>query len=204
MAFWTTNFTDPTLGGEGEPKRVFRFKVTMNGISDGTMGGNTSILWSIKDIKKPSFTIKDTSHKYLNHTFYYPGSVEWDPIDLTLVDPVRPDMTATIASIVEASGYKPPRTVNQLDTISKSKAASSLGAVIIEQFNSNGVILETWNLRNAFITKFNPGELKYDGEDLSTISLTLRYDWATCQTKNGSIANVQQGAKNFFNKKAKD
>ena len=189
MAFWSTNFSDPALQGEGEPKRVFRFKVTMSGITDGNMGGGTSVLWSIKDIKKPSFTIKDVSHKYLNHTFYYPGSVEWDSIDMTLVDPVRPDMTATIA----------PANINQLDTISKSKAATSLGLITIEQFNANGIPLETWQLWNAFITKFSPGELKYGDDELTSISLSVRYDWASLVTKNGSIANVANGDNAFWN-----
>lgn len=199
MAFWSTNFTDPSQRREGEPKRVYRFKVTMNGISDGSIGGSTNVLWAIKDIKKPSFKVTSVKHSYLNHTFNYPGRVEWEPVSLNLVDPVNPDMVATFASIIRGSGYRPPARINHLDTISKSKAASSLGMVKIEQFNAEGEPLETWKLWNAFITDFNLGDLKYEGDELSTIALTLTYDWASLEaTKKGSIARVDRNANHFW------
>ena len=94
MPFWSTNF------GESaelkDPKRRFRFTVEFTGIN-AAQGG--SFLWYAKTAAKPSFTVSSTEHKYLNHTYYYPGSVSWAEVTITLVDPAEPDMTATLSLI---------------------------------------------------------------------------------------------------------
>jgi hypothetical protein len=80
MAFWGTNLD----AGSKDPKRKFRFKVEFE-----TLGGG-NVLWYAKTIGKPSMTISaDTTHKFLGHTFKYPGSVTWEDIELTLVDPAE-------------------------------------------------------------------------------------------------------------------
>jgi len=95
MPFWSTDFrADTTLK---DPKRKFRFTVSFTGIQ-AAQGG--AVLWYAKTVSKPSFQIASSEHKYLNHTFYYPGSVTWQDITLTLVDPVEPDMAATLSDIV--------------------------------------------------------------------------------------------------------
>ena len=80
-----------------------------------------------KQCTKPSFAIAEATHKFLNHTFYYPGSVTWNDITVTLVDPADPDMAATLSDIVVQSGYTPPTDSNSLSTMSKAKAAGALG-----------------------------------------------------------------------------
>ena len=95
MPFWSENFgTNPSLK---DPKRKFRFTVQFQGI-DAAQGG--ALLWYAKSCDKPKFEIASTEHKYLNHTFYYPGSVTWQEISVAMVDPVDPDMTATFSDMV--------------------------------------------------------------------------------------------------------
>ena len=68
MPFWTKNHSeDATLR---DPKRKFRFIVNFDGIS-----GENATAWYAKAASKPSFQIGAAEHKYLNHTFFYPGSV---------------------------------------------------------------------------------------------------------------------------------
>ena len=77
MAFWSQNFkNDTTLK---DPKRKFRFTVEFQGVQS-SQGG--AILWYEKTVNKPSFQIAEAEHKYLNHTFYYPGSVTWQDISI--------------------------------------------------------------------------------------------------------------------------
>ena len=100
MPFWSTDFgQDTTLK---DPKRKFRFTVEFQGVN-AAQGG--ALLWYAKTAAKPSFTIASSEHKYLNHTFYYPGSVTWNTISIAMVDPVDPDMTATLSDIIVQSGY---------------------------------------------------------------------------------------------------
>jgi len=191
MPFWSTNFgEDPTLH---DPKRKFRFTVEIQGID-----APGATLWWAKTVSKPAFQIAAAEHKYLNHTFYYPGSVTWQDVSMTLVDPVDPDMTATLSAIVVESGYTPPTDQNTLTTMSKAKSAGALGSVIITQIDHDGKPLETWTLWNAFITEVKYGDLGYGEDDLTELTLTLKYDWARVETSHPSKA-VSNAGSSFFN-----
>ena len=195
MPFWSKNF------GENEnlrdPKRNFRFIVEFGGIN-ATPGG--AVAWYAKSANKPSFAIASAEHKYLNHTFYYPGSVTWNTVSITMVDPVEPDMTATFSDILVQSGYSPPTDTTSLQTISKAKAAGALGAVTVTQIDSNGTPLETWTLWNSYIEDVKFGEsLAYGDDNLTEVTVVLKYDWARINvTNNGSINTLSQGKKEFF------
>ena len=193
MPFWSKDYSaDRTLD---DPKRKFRFKVEFQGINS-SQGG--ALMWYAKTVSKPSFQISSAEHKYLNHTFYYPGSVTWQDVNLTLVDPVDPDMTATLSDIVVAGGYSPPTDATDLVSMSKAKASSALGTIIITQLDSDGKALETWTLWNPFIQDIKYGEtLSYDNADLTEVSVTLRYDWARVETTNDS-KTVSSGGREFF------
>ena len=150
-----------------------------------------------KSCTKPSFTISTSEHKFLNHTFHYPGSVTWNDITVGLVDPVEPDMAATISDIIEKSGYSPPTDSHSLGSMSKGKAAGALGKVIITQIDGDGGAVETWTLWNSFISDVKYGDLAYGTDDLTEISLTLKYDWARLETV-GTSAQVDGGGNEFF------
>jgi hypothetical protein len=191
MPFWSTNFgEDPTLH---DPKRKFRFTVEIQGID-----APGATLWWAKTVSKPAFQIAAAEHKYLNHTFYYPGSVTWQDVSMTLVDPVDPDMTATLSAIIVESGYTPPTDQNTLTTMSKAKSAGALGSVIITQIDHDGKPLETWTLWNAFITEVKYGDLGYGEDDLTELTMTLKYDWARVETTHPSKA-VSNAGSSFFN-----
>jgi len=193
MPFWSENFgQDPTLK---DPKRKFRFTVEFQGIN-AAQGG--ALLWYAKTCDKPKFEISSTEHKYLNHTFYYPGSVTWQEISVAMVDPVDPDMTATFSDMVVQSGYSPPTDANALGSISKAKAAAALGTVTITQIDSDGNPLEVWTLWNAFLTKMETESLEYGSDELSTTTVGLKYDWARVETANNSSL-VSSGGNSFFN-----
>lgn len=193
MPFWSENFgQDPTLK---DPKRKFRFTVEFQGIN-AAQGG--ALLWYAKTVDKPKFEISSTEHKYLNHTFYYPGSVTWQEISVAMVDPVDPDMTATFSDMVVQSGYSPPTDANALGSISKAKAAAALGTVTITQIDSDGNPLEVWTLWNAFLTKMEDDGLEYGSDELTTTTIGLKYDWARVETANNSSL-VSSGGNQFFN-----
>ena len=195
MPFWSENFGQDTT--MKDPKRKFRFTVEFQGIQS-PQGG--AMLWYAKTAAKPSFQIASAEHKYLNHTFYYPGSVTWQDVAITLVDPVNPDMAATLSDIVVLSGYTPPVDSTALSTMSKAKAAGALGTVIVTQIDSDGNELEKWTLWNSWISEVKYGDLEYGGDDLTEMSVTLKYDWARLQTytTDGSATVANTGANEFF------
>jgi len=160
-----------------DPKRGFRFILNINGWP----------VWVVKTVKKPSLGITVIEHDFLNHKFRYPGKLTWEsPIDVTVVDPVNPDMARTILAAVQNSGYTEPDkgAVDKavLETLSKQKATGALGNVEIDQIDSDGNAVETWKLINPWISKVDYGELAYDNEELTEITLSIEYDWAEMST----------------------
>lgn len=151
-----------------EPKRNFRFILTMDGIPS----------WLVKKVNKPSFKINEAKHMYLSHTFYFPGNVEYDPVNITLVDPLVPDASRRIMDKIAASGYHVPENANDTSTVSKVGATKAIGHLKVEQIDAEGLVADSWTYRNAWIQEVKFGELEYGNSDLTEITLTIRYDWA--------------------------
>ncbi len=180
----TTNFwTNPNV----EPKRGFKFKVTLADMADGAT-------WYASKADKPKFTIQNTQHRYINHTFNYPGRLEWETVTITLVDPATPDAAAETMSILKKAGYNIPANATDFSTIiSKQEAVSALGTVTIEQIGNTGSdVLESWTLNNAWVEAISFSSLDYETEELSTIEMTIRYDWASFANNQG-VNYVRQG-----------
>ena len=167
-----------------DPKRQYRWILVNDHIP----------LYTLKSVSKPSFSVTQAEHRFLNHTYYYPGRVEWQTITMSLADPVGPDAAATVTNIINDSGYAPATNDQELSTMSRGAATAALGEVQIQQLDSEGNVLETWTLWNAFIVDVKYGDLDYEGDDLTAIELELRYDYAHLETTEKS----SQGRTEFF------
>jgi hypothetical protein len=168
MAFWKS--------ADLEPKRAFRFLVRVGGLSDG------SGQFYAKSVTKPAVTVGATPHKFLNHTFYYPGQVTWNECTITLIDPTNPDATHDLLQILRRSGYQIPNSVlnrEELSTLSKAESVRSLDGITIDGLNTEGIPLERWRLNNPFITNVSFNDYSYESEELASITVTIRYDWAS-------------------------
>jgi len=167
--FWTST--------QVEPKRKYRFTVEITGT------GEVGVLWFAKGVNKPEITVESQEHSYLNHKFHFPGTVTWNEVSVTLVDPVSPDAAKITAEMLTESGYAGPSQLKSSTpaTISKSRAASAVGRVIITQIDADGNPLEKWTLKNAFIVKVAYGELEYGDDALSEVTIDFKYDWAELQ-----------------------
>ncbi len=158
-----------------EPKRQFRWTLQFPTID------NMVPTWIVKTAQKPKFSITESSHKYLNHTFYFPGRVEWEEISVTLVDPVSPDASVGLYAVLNQMGYALPYDQGEsapIQTINKADSSAVLGQVTLTQFGQDGAEKDKWFLRNAWIKSIDFGGLDYESDDLVNIDLTLRYDWA--------------------------
>jgi len=181
--FWSSDFAD-TASPITDPKRKFRFMVTMTNLATADSSISTNQMWYAKAVTKPSFQIATTEHKYLNHTFFYPGTVTWQDVTLTLVDPQSPDVASAFGGLMAAAGYAVPASPDGLVTMTKSSMAGAVGSVIISQLNGEGDPIEAWTLKNALITEMKFGDLEYGADDLTELTLTLKYDWAEIDADN--------------------
>ena len=191
MAFWT----DATLQ---DPKRGYRFLVDLGRMPNGAT-------WYAKSVKKPSFSINAIEHKFLNHTFYYPGKVKWSEMEITVVDPT--DVVARLVKILVQTGYPLPLKSENFKamahtgltyeqaiatTVSKARGVGAVGNVKLTQMapamkvpeprsfaEGQDHIAEQWTLHNAWMKNVDFGDLSYEDEGMSEITMTIRYDWAT-------------------------
>ena len=176
MAFWTSAGV--------EPKRNFRFRVQF--VSNNSSGNSVidGILWWAKTVTTPSFDVGETEHHYLGGKYYFPGKVSWSEVSLTLVDPISPDAVGIMNQILTNSGYMVPNGVltdDQFHTISKNASIEAgLQLIVIEVLKADGQVVEKWTLNQPFIKSAKFGDLDYSNEDLRTVDLTIRYDWASC------------------------
>ena len=183
MAFWSDKTT--------EPKRQFRYYFSLGG---GQFAPNEKIeTFAIKTVKKPSFSISEVPHQFIAHTFYYPGRVTWNPVDVTFVDPVAPDHSAVISNLFVRAGYNIPKNeAASQSSFSKEKFVLSVGTPEIFQIDAEGVEIERWTLNNAFFTSIDYGQLDYGSEEMVINSVTLRYDYATLEV-TGDPSSLLRG-----------
>jgi hypothetical protein len=167
-SFWS----DPTL----EPKRKYRFMLRLD----------NSSAYVVTKVKNPALKISETPHKFLNHTFYYPGRVEWDPIDISFVDPSGPDdQSDNLYNRLFESGYDFPKIQNEglYGLTKKLSVEGGVGNVVIEQLGdaqADGKLqaIAEWHLYNPFFTNITWGDFDYSGEEMLECTTTIRYDYA--------------------------
>ena len=87
-----------------EPKRQFRFIISLQpGIS------GQELRFAAKTADRPSYTIGEQEHRFFNHTFYYPGRMNWNTVGMTLVDAIEPGSTELLYDYLADIGIQQPR-----------------------------------------------------------------------------------------------
>jgi hypothetical protein len=191
--FWT----GAGNGSVVTPKRQSRWILRAGGIP----------AWVCKSVTKPSFSIGESAHRFMNHTFYYPGRLEWNSIDITLVDPLDPDISRALLNITRRAGYNSPINEEMAQSIiSKSGFIGALGTIQLQQLGPpttaqsaaqsqdnidarSSVVIEEWKLKNAWVQDVSFGSLSYDSDELVEIAVKIRYDFAdaTFFASGGSV-----------------
>ncbi len=169
-----------------EPKRRYRFELSFSQRAGNVLGSIP--VWTVKTATKPRATISSVEHAYIDNTFKFPGRVTWDPISVTLVDPVEPDLSYSFLDALGAAGYKyPTNPIIAKKSLSKKGFVGSIGSVFITQLNDQGVEIERWELVNPFITSIDfGGSLDYTSDEMTEVSVELTYDWAKLTLHGGN------------------
>ena len=162
-----------------EPKRQFKWLLHFGDMPQ----------FIAKAVTKPAVQIASTPHSFLQHQFNFPGRVIWQPISMTLVDPVQPDSAQSLYNIIANSGYVVPTDVpSNKRTIFKEDMVDTLGtAITIDQLGPGGAtdIIEQWTLNNPIITSVTwGGDLTYESEGILNLTLGITYDWAELNKTN--------------------
>jgi hypothetical protein len=177
MAFWSN--------ANIEPKRSHRFLFEFQ-LPDGT----SSQVYA-RNVSKPSFDIGQSEHKFLGQSYYYPSAISWSDVSAVLVNSMSPDFDDLMHVLLAAAGYVSPDNVASANsvidggTISKGASSAALGAVLIKELDAEGATIGEYKLNNAWVKSVSFGDLDYGSEELQTLNITFRYDWASYTTRPG-------------------
>jgi len=171
-----------------EPKRTHRFLVEFE------LPNNTTALMYARSVTKPGYEVGQSELKFLGQSYYYPGAVSWSDVSVSLVNSASPDFDEKLQALLVSSGYvnpdqvsTSPNSIDNAGTISKAGAVGTLGRVLIKELDGDGGTLGHYVLNNAWVRSVAYSGLDYGSEELSTVDLTFRYDWATYSTGDESL-----------------
>ena len=146
-----------------EPKMANRFIMEIDGIP----------AYLIKTAGRPNISLGEVALDHINVKRYVKGKAEWQPITVTLYDPIVPSGAQAVMEWVRLHHESVTGRDGYSDFYKKDITFNVLGPV--------GDKVEEWTLKGAFITAANFSDMDYSATNVSDISLTLRYDYAILQ-----------------------
>ena len=144
-----------------EPKTKNRFIMYIEGIPS----------YLVRTANRPQIQFEEIVLDHINVKRYIKGKGAWQPIDITLYDPVVPSAAQGVMEWVRLHHESVTGRDGYSDFYKKEVRFNLLGPV--------GDKVEEWVLHGAFIQTANFNDLDFaNGTDVADISLTLRYDYA--------------------------
>ena len=127
----------------------------------------------IKAASRPDISNGVVTIDHINVKRYVKGRSEWQPVTITLYDAVVPSAAQATMEWVRLHHESVTGRDGYSDFYKKDITFNSLGPV--------GDKVEEWTLKGAFIESANFSDMDYSGEELATVEMTLRYDYAILQ-----------------------
>ena len=146
-----------------EPKTKNRYIMYLEGIPS----------YLIKTANRPSITFEEVELNHINMKRYVKGKGAWEPIEITLFDPVVPSGAQAVMEWVRLHKESVTGRDGYSDFYKKDITINMLGPV--------GDKVEERTLKGAFITSAAFNDLDWSVSDPAEITLSLRYDYAILQ-----------------------
>ena len=146
-----------------EPKTQNRFIMYIEGIP----------AFTIKAMARPTIQFDEVVLEHINVKRYVKGKGAWQPLEITLYDPIVPSASQAVMEWVRQHHESVTGRQGYSDFYKKDITFNLLGPV--------GDIVEEWILKGTYIQSANFGDLDYASSDPAEITLTLKYDYAILQ-----------------------
>jgi len=146
-----------------EPKMNNRFIMEMDGIP----------AYLIKSVQRPSIQFEAVTLDHINVKRYVKGKGTWQPITVTLYDPIVPSGAQAVMEWVRLHHESVTGRDGYSDFYKKDLTFNVLGPV--------GDKVEEWTLKGAFLTGADFSDLNYSENTPAEVSLTIQYDYAILQ-----------------------
>ena len=146
-----------------EPKLKMRYSMSLNGLP----------AFLVKTMARPSISFEEVELHHMNVKRYVHGKATWEPIEVTLYDPVVPSAAQGVMEWIRLHHESVTGRDGYSDFYKKDIGFQVLGPV--------GDVVEEWLLKGTFIQAANFNDLDFSSSEPVDISLTLRYDYAILQ-----------------------
>ena len=143
-----------------EPKLQNRFIMQIDGIN----------AYLVKTMQRPTLEQEIVPLEHMNTTRYVKGKSRWQPIDITLYDPIVPSAAQQVMEWVRLHHESVTGRDGYSDFYKKSITFNLLGPV--------GDVVEEWELKGCFISNATFGDMAFESNDPVEITLSLSYDYA--------------------------
>ena len=143
-----------------EPKKQHQFIMAVDGIP----------AYLIKSAAKPSIANGEIALDHINVQRYVKGKSVWSTLAISLYDPIVPSAAQAVMEWI--------RLHHESATGRDGYSSFYKKEIKLRQLSPLGEIIEEWILHGTYITDANFGSLAWETEDVVSIELTLRYDWA--------------------------
>jgi len=153
----TLSVTD-MLPNKFEPKRKFRWVFAIEGIDAFLM----------KTAARPQMQTTEQEIPFINSTRYLAGKTKFGTIACTLYDAIAPSGAQQVMEWVRTHYESVSGRSGYADFYKRDCQLKLLDPV--------GTVVELWDIKGAFITDAQFGDLDYGSEDPTEVSLTLRFD----------------------------
>lgn len=141
-----------------EPKRKNRWVFAIEGID----------AFILKTASRPSFSIQEQEINYINAKRYIAGKATFESISVTLHDPIAPSGAQQVMEWIRTHYESVSGRAGYADFYKRDCQLKMLDPV--------GTVVELWDIKGAFLTSANFGDLSYDGDEPADISITIRFD----------------------------
>jgi len=143
-----------------EPKLANRFIMQIDGIN----------AYLIRSMNRPTLEQEIVTLDHMNTKRYVKGKSAWQPIEITLYDAIVPSAAQQVMEWIRLGHESVTGRDGYSDFYKKSVTFNLLGPV--------GDVVEEWELKGAWISNANFGELNFSENEPVQITCTISYDYA--------------------------
>lgn len=146
------------LPNKFEPKRSARWVLMIEGVD----------AFLLKKAERPKLKIEPITIPFINSRRYIAGKHEFETMTIELHDPIAPSGAQQVMEWIRLTFESVSGRAGYADFYKRDIQLKMLDPV--------GTVVELWDIKGAFITDANFGEINYEEDKAMNITLVLRYD----------------------------